>query len=162
MEMPIFYVNFSSLNYPNLKDESLGPYGWFDKNVQSLVLKYGVLWRMARSCHASQNSIHKDQTLDIFIKSTVSLKMSILQIWVTWASKITFKNSQLCSIKIKGSHAPWTSHAAALYGISYRIARPKINGTIVAPWVTITPCPKYIDISLLRQFSCGTLTLFWF
>ena len=27
MEMPIFYVNFSSLNYPNLKDESLGPYG---------------------------------------------------------------------------------------------------------------------------------------
>ena len=22
------------------------------KNVQSLVLKYGVLWRMARSCHA--------------------------------------------------------------------------------------------------------------
>ena len=25
MEMPIFYVNFSSLNYPNLKDESLGP-----------------------------------------------------------------------------------------------------------------------------------------
>ena len=29
----------------------------------------------------------------------VSLKMSILQIWVTWASKITF-------IKIKGSHTP--------------------------------------------------------
>ena len=27
MEMPIFYVNFSSLNYPNLNDESLGPYG---------------------------------------------------------------------------------------------------------------------------------------
>ena len=27
MEMPILYVNFSSLNYPNLKDESLGPYG---------------------------------------------------------------------------------------------------------------------------------------
>ena len=26
MEMPIFYVNFSSLNYPNLNDESLGPY----------------------------------------------------------------------------------------------------------------------------------------
>ena len=25
MEMPIFYVNFSSLNYPKL--ESLGPYG---------------------------------------------------------------------------------------------------------------------------------------
>ena len=48
MEMPIFNVNFSGLNYPNLKDESLGPYGWFDENVQSLVLKYGVLWRMAR------------------------------------------------------------------------------------------------------------------
>ena len=32
--------------------------------------------------------------------------MSILQIWVTWASKIIFKNLQLCSIKIKGSHAP--------------------------------------------------------
>ena len=30
----------------------------------------------------------------------------ILQIWVTWASKITLKNFQLCSIKIKGSHAP--------------------------------------------------------
>ena len=27
MEMPIYYVNFSSINYPNLKDESLGPYG---------------------------------------------------------------------------------------------------------------------------------------
>ena len=27
MEMPICYVNFSSLNYPNLSDESLGPYG---------------------------------------------------------------------------------------------------------------------------------------
>ena len=27
MEMPICYVNFSSLNYPNLNDESLGPYG---------------------------------------------------------------------------------------------------------------------------------------
>ena len=27
MEMPIFYVNFSSLNYPNLNDESLKPYG---------------------------------------------------------------------------------------------------------------------------------------
>ena len=41
--------------------------------------------------------------------------MSILQIWVTWASKIIFKNLQLCSIKIKGSHTPWTSHAATLY-----------------------------------------------
>ena len=27
MGMPIFYVNFSSLNYPNLNNESLGPYG---------------------------------------------------------------------------------------------------------------------------------------
>ena len=26
--------------------------------------------------------------------------------WVTWASKITIKNFQLCSIKMKGSHAP--------------------------------------------------------
>ena len=50
--------------------------------------------------------MHKDQTLDIFIKSMVSLKMFILQIWVTWASKITLKNLQLCSIKIKGSHTP--------------------------------------------------------
>ena len=50
--------------------------------------------------------MHKDQTLDIFIKSMVSLKMSILQIWVTWASKITLKNLQLCSSKIKGSHTP--------------------------------------------------------
>ena len=50
--------------------------------------------------------MHKDQTLDIFIKSMVSLKMSILQIWVTWASKITLKNLQLCSIKMKGSHTP--------------------------------------------------------
>ena len=60
MEMPIFYVNFSSLNYPNLNDESLGPYGWFYKNAQSLVLMYGKK----------------------FIKSMVSLKISILQIWV--------------------------------------------------------------------------------
>ena len=50
----------------------------------------------------------------IFIKSMVSLKMSILLIWVTWASKITFKKLQLCSIKIKGSYAPVMSHAAAL------------------------------------------------
>ena len=35
-----------------------------------------------------------------------SLKTFILQIWVTWASKITIKNFQLCSIKIKGSHDP--------------------------------------------------------
>ena len=27
MEMPIFYVNLTSLNYPNRKDESVGPYG---------------------------------------------------------------------------------------------------------------------------------------
>ena len=40
------------------------------------------------------------------IKSMVSLKMSILQIWVTWASKITVKNLQLCNIKVKGSHTP--------------------------------------------------------
>ena len=67
-------------------------YGGFYKNVQSLVLKYGVL------------------------KSMVRLKMSILQIWVTWASKITSKlNLQLCSIKIKGSHAPCDVTAAALY-----------------------------------------------
>ena len=26
MEMPIFYVDFSTLNYTNLKEESLGPY----------------------------------------------------------------------------------------------------------------------------------------
>ena len=36
----------------------------------------------------------------------VSLKMSILLIWVTWASKITLKNLQLCTIKIKESHTP--------------------------------------------------------
>ena len=36
----------------------------------------------------------------------VSLKRSILQIWVTWASKIALKNLQLYSVKIKGSHAP--------------------------------------------------------
>ena len=44
----------------------------------------------------------------------VSLKMSILQSWVTWASKITLKNLQLCSIKIKGSHAPCDVTWAAL------------------------------------------------
>ena len=27
MEMLVFYVNFCRLNYPNLNDESLGPYG---------------------------------------------------------------------------------------------------------------------------------------
>ena len=40
------------------------------------------------------------------INGNIRLKMSILQIWVTWASKITFTNLQLCSIKIKGSHGP--------------------------------------------------------
>ena len=68
-----------------------------------------------------KNSIHKDQTLDILVKSMVRLKMSILQIWVSWASKITFKNLPLCSIKIKGSHAPMTSHTTALwFGIESR------------------------------------------
>ena len=32
-----------------------------------------------------------------------------------WASKITIKNFQLCSIKIKGSHAPCDINATALY-----------------------------------------------
>ena len=32
--------------------------------------------------------------------------MFILQTWVTWASKVTFKNLQLCSIKTKGKYAP--------------------------------------------------------
>ena len=27
MEMPIFYVNFSNLNYPKMNDESLEPFG---------------------------------------------------------------------------------------------------------------------------------------
>ena len=48
--------------------------------------------------------------LDIFIKSMVGLKMSILQIWVTWASKITLKNLQLCSIKLREATPPVTSH----------------------------------------------------
>ena len=56
----------------------------------SLVLMYGVLWT---------------KLLDIFIKSMVSLKISILQIWVTWACKITLRYFQLFCIKIKGSHA---------------------------------------------------------
>ena len=45
----------------------------------------------------------------------ISLKTFILQIWVTWASKITIKNFQLCSIKIKEATPPVTSHATALY-----------------------------------------------
>ena len=45
----------------------------------------------------------------LWTKSVISLKTFILQIWVTWASKITIKNFQLCIIKIKGSHAPVTS-----------------------------------------------------
>ena len=66
-----------------------------------------------------KNSIHKDQTLDILIKSMVRLKMSILQIWVSWASKITFKNLPLCSIKIKGSHAPYDiTHNRSIYGLA--------------------------------------------
>ena len=39
---------------------------------------------------------------------------TVLQIWVTWASKITSKNLQLCSIKLKEATPPVTSHAAAL------------------------------------------------
>ena len=54
------------------------------------------------------------------IKSVISLKTFILQIWVTWASKITIKNFQLCSIKIKGSHAPCDVNATALYICSYQ------------------------------------------
>ena len=37
----------------------------------------------------------------------VSLKRSILQIWVTWASKIALKILQVYSVRIKGSHAPY-------------------------------------------------------
>ena len=69
--------------------------------VWSLSMEFYGAWQLLAMRHR-----HKDQTLDIFIKSMVSLKMSILQIWVTWASKITLKNLQLCSIKMKGSHTP--------------------------------------------------------
>ena len=60
------------------------------------------------------NSMHKDQTLDIFIKSMVSLKMSILQIWVTWASKITLKICSSVASKLREATPPVTSHAATL------------------------------------------------
>ena len=40
---------------------------------------------------------------------------SNLSTWVTWASKITIKIFHLCSIKIKGSHAPCDANATALY-----------------------------------------------
>ena len=48
-------------------------------------------------------------------QSMVSLKMSILHIWVTWASKITLKNLQLYSIKLREATLPMMSHAAALF-----------------------------------------------
>ena len=46
--------------------------------------------------------------------------MSILQIWITWASKITLKNLQLCSIKIKGSHTPG-HHMQPLYNKNHEV-----------------------------------------
>ena len=53
------------------------------KNVQSLVLMHGVLW-----------CILKDQTLDMFIKSTIWSNTFIVQIWAT---KIDIKNWHLHS-----------------------------------------------------------------
>ena len=39
-----------------------------------------------------------------------SQNVHILQIWVTWASKITLKNLRLCSIKLREATPPVTSH----------------------------------------------------
>ena len=47
-----FKGNLGSPSNPNLQYGHFETYHWFYKNVQSLVLMYGVLWRMARNCHA--------------------------------------------------------------------------------------------------------------
>ena len=67
------------------------------------------LWRMPHG-KKLPCTIELHTYLDIFIKSMVGLKMSILQNWVTWASKITLKNLQLCSIKLREATPPVTSH----------------------------------------------------
>ena len=52
----------------------------------------------------------------------------ILQIWVTWASKITIKNFQLCSIKIKGSHAPCDVNATTLFTFDKLMSDSSLEG----------------------------------
>ena len=51
-ELRIFKDNLGSPSNPNLQYGHFEPYHWFYKNVQCLVLMYGILWCMATSCHA--------------------------------------------------------------------------------------------------------------
>ena len=62
--------------------------------------------------------------------------MACGKIWVTWASKITIKNFQLCSIKIKGCHAPCDVNATALWrgGTAYSAIDGPIGGTMCHRW----------------------------
>ena len=105
MEMPILYVNFSSLNYPNLNDESLDLMVDFIKmpNFWCLSMEFYGAWQEVTMCHGTPYIRTKLCKFFYQINGIISLEMSILQIWVTWASKITLKNLQLCSLKIKGN-----------------------------------------------------------
>ena len=81
-------------------------------------IKMSKVWFLSMEFYGVWQEVatrHRTPYLDIFIKSVISLKTFILQIWVTWASKISVKNFQFCSIKIKGSHAPCDVNASALY-----------------------------------------------
>ena len=72
--------------------------------------------------------------------------MSILQIWVTWASKITLKNLQLFSIKA----APLWHHMQPLYGCG----RPVIS----AVCVRLTRIYRYIVQSSTVTSTSSTVT----
>ena len=81
---------------------------------QSLVLMYGVLWHMARSCHAPQNSIHKDQTLDIFILKINGKSQNV------HTTELGYLGFQICSSvasKLREATPSVTSHAATLYQV---------------------------------------------
>ena len=92
------------------------------------VLMYGVLQYMATSCHVPQNSILKDQTLDIFMKSTIRSKTFLFQIWVIQATKIDIKNWHLhriildhtpCSRSIQGDGSRDVSVIPFTVGVSF-------------------------------------------
>ena len=67
--------------------------------VWALGMEFYGTWQEVAMCHRTPY-IRTKINIGHFYKSMVRLKMSILQIWVTWASKSTFKNLRLCSIKI--------------------------------------------------------------
>ena len=59
--------------------------------------------------------------------------MSILQIWVTWASKITIKNFQLCSVKMRRDSGAEIMESRLLTHIANSVVIPSKTLPISSP-----------------------------